>query len=102
MDGSHAARHYFGSAAPGELIRLFGSNVGMANRYEKNLEVDGNGQVNVSYVDQAGNIIATALAGDKPSNVDGLSSYTSLPGTSTKVDISNNNVKANGLSKNES
>ncbi len=99
IDGSHATRHYFGSAAPGELIRLFGSNVGMANRYEKNLEVDGNGQVNVSYVDQAGNIIATALAGDKPSNVDGLSSYTSLPGTSTKVDISNNNVKANGLSK---
>jgi RHS repeat-associated protein len=48
-----------------ELNRLFGYKVGDFGRYKKNLVVDSNGQVSVSYLDPQGRTVATALAGNK-------------------------------------
>ncbi len=99
IDGQHATRYFYGSAAPAELIRLFGTNAGIASHYKKNLVVDANGQVNVSYADQSDRVVATALAGDKPANVEGLDSYTNLPTAPTTVDVSQNNTRSNGVSQ---
>ncbi|MEM7104345.1 MAG: RHS repeat-associated core domain-containing protein [Bacteroidota bacterium] len=70
-----ATRYYYGSASETELRRLFGSNVGDASHYDKNLVVDPNGQVSFSYLDQTGRVVATALAGSSPDNVVQLDNY---------------------------
>ncbi|CAN5271199.1 hypothetical protein BH09BAC3_BH09BAC3_35180 [soil metagenome] len=95
IDGDHAARNYYGQASQTELIRLFGKNVGNASHYKKQLVVDNNGQVSVTYVDQEGRTIATALGGGSPSNVDALPSYNP---TSITVDISSKNQQDNSRS----
>ncbi|HEY3402434.1 MAG TPA: RHS repeat-associated core domain-containing protein [Ohtaekwangia sp.] len=99
MDGDHTTRYHYGGAAPAELIRLFGSNVGNATHYKKNLIVDANGQVSVTYLDQEGRTIATALAGDPPANVDSLQSFKDLmPAHPVTVDITSMNKKESGSS----
>lgn len=95
MEGDHITRYYYNSAAAEELIRLFGSNVGKASHYKKNMVVDPNGQVSISYLDQEDRVIATALAGEKPGNVAALPSYPDDPGTIT-VDITDKNVIQDG------
>jgi len=95
-DGDHTTRHFYGAAAPTELIRLFGSNVGVASHYKKNMVVDANGQTSVTYLDQEGRTIATALAGDNPSNVDALDSYKKLDPAPITVDVSPKNTFING------
>lgn len=94
----HTVRYFYGEAAEDELIRLFGSNVGKPAHYKKNLVVDGNGQVSVSYVDQEGKVVATALAGVKPDNLEGLESYESLDPTPINVSVSDKNKIAGGIS----
>ena len=64
IDGEHATRYYYGQPTQEELNRLFGYQVGNVLRYKKNMVVDANGQVSVSYLDPQGRVIATALAGD--------------------------------------
>jgi RHS repeat-associated protein len=98
IDGSHAIRYYYGDAGSSELIRLFGSNVGDASHYKKQVSVDANGQVTMSYLDQGDHIIATALAGDPPSAVTALPSYSSLPSDVIQEDISIKNKKEEGVS----
>ena len=66
--------YYYGKPAQDELDRLFGSEAGAAAHYSKNMVVDANGQVSVSYVDIAGKTVATALAGNVPANVKALES----------------------------
>ncbi|UII21528.1 RHS repeat domain-containing protein [Fulvivirga ligni] len=87
IDGDHSTRHYYGDAAPSELIRLFGSNVGNASHYSKNLVVGANGQVMVNYETQKGDVIATALAGNPPSNVEALESYNNLDPDPITIDL---------------
>jgi RHS repeat-associated protein len=98
MDDSHVTKNYYGSAAAAELQRLFGNNVGNASHYKKNLVVDPNGQVSVSYLDQEDRVIATALAGEKPANVDGLPSYTALGNDLIEVSLNSKNQKKEGVS----
>ena len=52
-----------------ELDRLFGSEVGHHSHYQKNAVIDANGQVSISYLDQEGRVVATALGGDAPTNL---------------------------------
>ncbi|RYZ22584.1 MAG: hypothetical protein EOO16_08470 [Chitinophagaceae bacterium] len=68
----HETRYFYGKPLQSELDRLFGSEAGVANHYSKNMVVDANGQVSVSYVDMAGKTVATALAGNAPQNLTGL------------------------------
>ncbi|WPQ60127.1 RHS repeat-associated core domain-containing protein [Chitinophaga sancti] len=72
--GNKATKLYYGKPAQWELDRMFGNDVGYASHYLKNMVMDGNGQVSVSYLNAAGKTIATALAGGAPANLDGLPS----------------------------
>ncbi len=63
IDGDHATEYYYLQPQQEQLNRLFGLNVGIKSRYKKNLVIDANGQISVSYLDPQGRVIATALAG---------------------------------------
>src|SRR5690554_4383898 len=67
-------KYLYGNPTQLELNRLFGSEVGYSEHYQKNIVIDANGQVSVSYIDISGNVIATALAGEAPQNMNDLTS----------------------------
>ena len=71
---SHESKFYYAHPSQIQLDRMFGSEVGDAAHYQKNMVVDPNGQVSVSYLDQEGRVIATSLAGATPANLTGLES----------------------------
>ena len=75
IGNGHETKFYYGVPEQQELDRLFGNDVGYAQYYEKNLTVDANGQVSISYLDNKGRVIATALAGDSPDQLDKLPSF---------------------------
>ncbi|TNE81426.1 MAG: RHS repeat protein [Bacteroidetes bacterium] len=69
----HETRYYYNSVgSQQELSSLFGVEVGNYIHYKKNMVIDPNGQVSVSYLNPAGQVIATALAGTPPANVQAL------------------------------
>ncbi|MEL6651522.1 MAG: hypothetical protein AAFQ87_12025, partial [Bacteroidota bacterium] len=73
----HYTSFFYTDPYQAELNDLFGAaNVGLAKRYQKNLTLDPNGQVSVSYVDEHGRTIATGLAGAAPAGLDPLASNT--------------------------
>ncbi len=57
-------KYYYFQAAQEELNRLFGYRVGNFKSYKKNLVIDPNGQVSISFLDPQGRTIATGLAGN--------------------------------------
>jgi hypothetical protein len=67
-DSTHETRYIYGKPSQEELYMMFGSEVGDASHYEKNIAIDENGQASVSYVDQFGRTIATALTGNPSSS----------------------------------
>lgn len=70
LGSGHETEYFYGTPSVQEEIdRLFGNEVGFVSHYKKNLVKDANGQLNVSYLDQEGRVIATALAGDPPTNL---------------------------------
>lgn len=68
--------YFYGKPAQTELDRVFGNEVGYAHQYQKNMIIDPNGQVSVSYVNASGQTIATALAGNNPSGITAIPSNT--------------------------
>ncbi len=72
LGSTHEMEYYYGTPEQKELNRLFGYSVGHFSRYKKNLVVDPNRQVSVSYIDPQGRTIATALMGSTPVHIDGL------------------------------
>jgi RHS repeat-associated protein len=75
LGSGHESRYFYGKPDQIQLDRLFGSEVGYAKHHKKNMVIDPNGQISVSYLDQEGRVIATSLAGEVPTNVDTLASY---------------------------
>ncbi len=71
LGNNHEMKYYYATPNQKELNRLFGYRVGNVSHYKKNIVVDPNGQVSVSYIDPQGRTIATALAGENPKNSDG-------------------------------
>ncbi len=69
LGSNHETKYYYGKPEQEELDKLFGNDVGFAGQYQKNMVIDANGQVSLSYIDLSGKIIATALAGIRPSNL---------------------------------
>ncbi|MFY0256456.1 hypothetical protein ACDQ55_21180, partial [Chitinophaga sp. 30R24] len=63
---NHATRYYYGKPAQWELDRIFGNDAGYADHYLKNMVVDPNGEVSISYVNDEGKTVATALTGTNP------------------------------------
>jgi len=93
----HETKYYYGKPSQEELDRLFGNDVGYDSLYFKNMVVDPNGQVTLSYLDGAGHTIATALAGDSPSNLNALPSNTGA--TTINIDLlTSNNTSGSSLS----
>ena len=88
-DGGRATRYFYGSVASEELVRLFGRQVGDAAHYRKEMTVDPNEQVNVSYRDQEARVVATALAGTKPDNLAALPSYEALDPVTVNLSAKN-------------
>ena len=76
-NNKHYTSYLYGQPFQQELDRLFGSEAGNYEHYQKNAVIDPNGQVSVSYIDMYGKVIATALAGTSPTNLDALESNTS-------------------------
>jgi RHS repeat-associated protein len=69
LGSGHESKFFYGTPTQEELDRLFGSEVGFALHYRKNMSVDANGQVAVSYTDASGRTIATAMAGEAPASL---------------------------------
>lgn len=91
----HETRYYYGKPTQVEMDRLFGNAVGLARHYEKNMIVDPNNGVSVSYLNASGQVIATSLAGESPDAFDELDSNNDT----TKVELTdyiNDFVVANG------
>jgi RHS repeat-associated protein len=74
IENSRTTKYFYGKPSQWELDRIFGNDVGYADHYLKNMVVDANQQLSVSYLNASGKTIATALAGGKPANVDSLKS----------------------------
>lgn len=85
IGGGHETRYLYGQPNQLELDRLFGSEVGNALRYKKNVTIDEHGQARLSYLDQQELTIATALAGEAPVNMEGIASETQ-PDVTLEVD----------------
>ena len=68
-------KYYYGKPEQEEIDRLFGNDAGNSDHYLKNVVVDPNGQKSISYLDAHGRVVATALAGEDPDNVDVLDNY---------------------------
>ena len=71
-----ATEYFYANPTNTELRRMFGSNVGAAKHYRKNVVRDANGQLTTSYIDQAGQTIGTAMIGAIPENVQPLADST--------------------------
>jgi hypothetical protein len=95
LGSGHETKFYYGKPDQTELDRLFGNEVGYASHYQKNMVVDPNGQVSVSYVDAHGRTVATALAGDKPAGMMDVTPVTTA--TSITMDLMNNIREATSL-----
>jgi RHS repeat-associated protein len=86
MGGDHTTNYAYSSPEQVELDRLFGSEVGDALHYKKNMVMDPNGQVSISYLDPQGRVVATCLAGAKPENVNPIDNFIPAP---IKIDLLN-------------
>ncbi len=73
---SKTTKYYYGKPEQWELDQLFGNDVGYAEHYLKNMVIDPNQQISISYLNASGKTIATALTGKAPDNLDTLTSYT--------------------------
>lgn len=69
IGSTHETKYLYGAPDQPEISRLFGTDVGNAAHYKKNVVIDPNKQASVSYLDMDGKVIATALTGKIPDNV---------------------------------
>ena len=93
LGSGHETLYLYGQPNQVELDRLFGSEVGYASHYKKNVVIDAHGQASISYLDQEGRVIATALAGNNPTNLGALASATGAEAALTINAFGNNNTQ---------
>jgi len=97
IGSDHETKYYYESAPQEELDALFGTDAGQASHYFKNIVRDANGQYSVSYTDMHGRTIATALAGEAPTQLDQLASYKPVNFTQGLLDNETNNVDGTSI-----
>lgn len=97
IDSGRAARYFYSAADQEELDVLFGTEVGNASHYFKNMVRDANGQYSISYVDMHGRTIATALAGRPLTKMDTLASAKSFTITKKLLDSNTNVIKGTSI-----
>jgi RHS repeat-associated protein len=76
MEGGKEVMYFYGTPLQEELDMMFGSEIGFKEHYVKEMVRDANGQYSISYKNPSGKVIATSLAGQSPSNLQTLPSYT--------------------------
>jgi RHS repeat-associated protein len=91
VEGKETKYHY-GIPNQTELYRMFANEAGDANRYKKNIVIDPNGQVSISYLDPMGRVVATSLAGD-PANSLNMDPVAGRNAVTTTIDISQRNTR---------
>jgi RHS repeat-associated protein len=96
LGSGHETSYFYGKPTQIELDRLFGSEAGIASHYLKNMVVDPNGQISVSYMDASGKTVATALAGLTPPHLHSLPSNNA----ETSVKVSNDLITPSDFSLN--
>jgi hypothetical protein len=79
LGSGHETKYFYGQPFQEELDRLFGSEAGYVKHYNKTVTVDANGQASVSYMDQEGRVVATALAGQNSYNLTALTNTAGTP-----------------------
>ncbi|MFI5171124.1 MAG: hypothetical protein ACHQFW_01980 [Chitinophagales bacterium] len=96
----HETKYLYGQPNQVQLDRLFGSEVGWAAHYKKNVVIDPNGQTSVTYLNQSGKTVATALAGGPPivDNTQILESLNTEAGANKDFTVDLFNKDANGVS----
>ncbi|MGB3616668.1 MAG: hypothetical protein WBA12_00990 [Catalinimonas sp.] len=72
LGSGREVKHYYEVPSQVELDRLFGTEVGEARHYRKEIRVDENGQATVRYLDLADRVVAAALAGTPPASLEGI------------------------------
>ncbi len=72
IQNGRTSRFYYASPFQEELDRLFGNNAGDASKYKKNYTRDANYQMSVTYLNQAGQVVASALSQNSPRNLDSV------------------------------
>ncbi|AWM15208.1 hypothetical protein DI487_00005 [Flavobacterium sediminis] len=95
IGNGHDMKYFYLTPAQEELNRLFGYKVGDFKHYKKNMVIDPNGQVSISYLDPQGRTIATALAGETAGSLLQLDGV--LDGTLATNLLGNNAIYASGL-----
>lgn len=95
LESGHETFYFYGKPMQEELDRLFGSEVGYAHHYKKNVIKDPNGQISISYLDLSGRVIATALSSTNPENVSALPS---MPGVAEELEVDLFARDINGIS----
>ena len=76
LGSDHEVKYFYDVPTQRELYRLFGYEVGNAEKYRKQTVIDANGQATVSYLDPQGRVIATGFKGQSAKNVDELTNVT--------------------------
>ncbi|MFT3886374.1 MAG: hypothetical protein QM724_13375 [Flavobacteriales bacterium] len=94
LGSSFETRFMYTAPAQSELDRLFGSEAGYASHYQKHVTIDPNRQASITYLDRAGRIVATALAGNVDESTEALPSAPSAAVATTTVMLGGNTPSA--------
>ncbi|MBO9204000.1 MULTISPECIES: RHS repeat domain-containing protein [Niastella] len=98
-----ATQYFYGKPLQKELDRLFGSEAGDFSHYLKNMVIDPNGQISVSYIDANGRTVATALAGGSPDKLDELpSAAAAKTGSEASIPFNEDLIAPNDLKRDAS
>lgn len=92
IGSNHETKYFYATPLQYKLDQLFGNEVGFNKHYSQKAVMDANGQVSVSYLDLNNKVIATALAGSAPTNMNALT--TSVNATIDASIISDNQYSA--------
>ncbi len=68
----HETKFEYGVPTQHRLNKLFGTDAGWADKYQRNVVTDANGQKSISYVDPSGRVVATSLAGAAPNSLSAI------------------------------
>ena len=96
IGNGHEMQYFYFQPEQEELNRLFGYKVGQFTRYKKNMVIDPNGQVSISYIDPQGRTVATALSGNKSGSLLGLADEQNPLSTAVSNLLGNNDKYATG------
>jgi RHS repeat-associated protein len=83
-----------------DLDKLFGSEAGYVEKYKKKMVIDANGQISSSYLNSEEKVVATALAGNAPANVNQIPGLNIYPKTSQYIDYNDGNYTSVNIADN--